>query len=134
MDAGGAETTDERRTTRVSVRKHRVEKEMWNDLATATKERILKLKLQPPGWCVYLNPGFTVESPEFSKEFCEAARRCQRTWIRIMNITIGNRNRRQFAIHSDFLTRQLAHTGMLIVDGNIVPPDKWAEHEAEEHV
>jgi hypothetical protein len=125
MDADGEETPGERGTRRVSVRKHRVDDEDWNDLAAVTRERILKLKPQPPGSCIYLNPAFTVEAPEFSAEFSQEARRCQRAWLRTMNRTLGNRNRKHFAIRADFLTRQLAHTGMLIVNGNIVPPHDW---------
>ena len=116
---------------RVSVLKHRVHPEMWNDLADVTNGRILKFKPHPPGWCVYLNPGFTVEGPEFSLEFNEEARRCQRAWLRTMNRTLGNRNRKYFAINADFLTRQLAHSGMLIIGGNVVPPHDWTSMERD---
>lgn len=129
IDANVEKRSDERGTKRVSVLKHRVDDEMWNDLAAVTKERILMLKPQPAGWCIYLNAAFTVEAPEFSVEFSEEARRCQRAWIRMMNRTLGNRNRRHFAIRADFLTRQLAHTGMLIMNGNIVPPHDWTAME-----
>ena len=118
-------------TKRVSVRNHRVHGEMWDDLAAATNDRIVKFRPHPPGWCVYLNPGFTVEGPEFSLEFTQEARRCQRAWLRTMNRTLGNRHRRHFAIKADFLTRQLAHSGMLIVNGNIVPPQDWTSMEKE---
>ncbi len=119
------------RAKRVAVRTHRVHGEMWNDLAAVTNDRILKFRPQPPGWCVYLNPAFTVECPEFSPEFDEEARRCQRAWLRMMNRTLGNKNRRQFAIKADFLTRQLAHSGMLIISGSIVPPHDWTSMERE---
>jgi hypothetical protein len=46
-----------------------------------------------------------------------------------MNRTLGNRNRRLFAIQADFTTRQLAHTGMLIIGGSIIPPHDWTEVE-----
>ena len=92
-------------------------------------DRILKLDPRPPRWCIYLNPAFTVEGPKFSQVFCQEARRCQRTWIRTMNKVLGNRNRRHFAIKADFLTRQLAHTGMLIVNGNIISPHDWTAME-----
>lgn len=116
-------------TKRVSVRKHRVYDEDWNDLAAVTRERVLKLKPQPPGSCIYLNPAFTVQAPEFSRAFSEEARRCQRAWLRTMNRTLGNRNRRHFAIKADFMTRQLAHSGMLIVNGEVVAPHDWTSME-----
>ncbi len=116
---------------RVSVRTHRVHGEMWNDLATVTNDRILRFRPHPPGWCVYLNPAFTVEGPEFSLEFNEEARRCQRAWLRTMNRTLGNRNRKYFAINADFLTRQLAHSGMLIISGSVIPPHDWTSIEKE---
>jgi hypothetical protein len=116
---------------RLSVRTHRVHREMWNDLAAVTNDRILKFRPHPPGWCVYLNPAFTVESPEFSPAFNEEARRCQRAWLRTMNRTLGNKNRKYFAINADFLTRQLAHSGMLIISGNVVPPHDWSSMERE---
>ena len=119
------------RTRRVSVRNHRVHGEMWGDLAAVTNDRILKFRPHPPGWCVYLNPGYTVESPEFSLEFTQEARKCQGAWLRTMGRTLGNRNRRHFAINADFLTRQLAHSGMLIVNGNVVPPHDWKSMEEE---
>ncbi len=118
-------------TKRVSVRTHRVHGDMWNDLAAVTNDRIVKFRPHPPGWCVYLNPAFTVEGPEFSPEFNEEARRCQRAWLRMMNRTLGNKNRRHFAIHADALTRQLAHSGMLIISGNVVPPHDWTSMESE---
>lgn len=119
------------RAKRVTVQTHRVHREMWNNLDAITNDRILKFRPHPPGWCVYLNPAFTVEAPEFSPEFNEEARRCQRTWIRMMNRTLGNKNRRHFAIKVDFLTRQLAHSGMLIISGSIVPPHDWTSMEKE---
>lgn len=115
----------------VSVRTYRVHGEMWDDLAAVTNDRILKFRPHPPGWCVYLNPAFTVESPEFSPAFNEEARRCQRAWLRTMNRTLGNKNRKHFAINADFLTRQLAHSGMLIISGNVVPPHDWTSMESE---
>lgn len=129
MDADLERKPNERGTKRVSVRRHRVYDEDWNDLAAVTRERILKLKPQSPGWCIYLNPAFTVEAPEFSAEFSQEARRCQRAWLRTMNRTLGNRNRRHFAIKADFLTRQLAHSGMLIVNGEVVAPHDWTSME-----
>lgn len=116
---------------RVSVRTHRVHGEMWCNLDVVTNDRILKFRPHPPGWCVYLNPAFTVESPEFSLEFNEEARRCQRAWLRMMNRALGNKNRRHYAINADFLTRQLAHSGMLIISGNVVPPHDWTSMESE---
>jgi len=104
---------------------------MWNDLAAVTNDRILKFRPHPPGWCVYLNPAFTVEGSEFSPEFNEEARRCQRAWLRTMNRTLGNKNRKYFAINADFLTRQLAHSGMLIISGNVIPPHDWNSMERE---
>lgn len=118
-------------TKRVSVRSHRVHGEMWDDLAAVTDERIRKFKPHPPSWCVYLNPEYTVECPEFSPEFTQEARRCQRAWMRTMNRTLGNKNRRDFAINADFLTRQLAHSGMLIISGNVVPPHDWTSMERD---
>jgi hypothetical protein len=133
---GNLDTIPERKssptgTRRVSVRNHRVHSEMWDDLAAVTNHRILKLKPQPPGWCSYLNPSFTVEAPEFSLEFSQEARRCQRAWLRTMNRTLGNKNRKYFAIKADFLTRQLAHSGMLIINGNVVAPHDWTSMEKE---
>ena len=109
-------------TKRFAVRKHRVYDEDWNELAAVTRERILKLKPQPPGWCIYLNPAFTVQASEFSREFSDDARRCQRTWLRtIIKVlgggTLGN---------TDYLERQLAHNGVLIIDGHMVTPHEWA--------
>lgn len=125
MDADRERKPIKSGTKRVSVRKHRVHDEDWSDLAAVTRERILKLKPQPPGSCIYLNAAFTVEAPVFSAEFSQEARRCQRAWLRTMNRTLGNRNRRHFAIRADFLTRQLAHSGMLIVNGEVVAPHDW---------
>lgn len=129
MDADVEETPVERDTERVKVRKHRVYDEDWNDLAAVTWERILKLKPQPPGWSIYMNPEFTVEAPEFSLEFSQEARRCQRAWIRTMNRTLGNRNRKHFAIKADFATRQLAQNGVLIINGNLIAPHDWTAME-----
>ena len=118
-------------TTRVSVTSHHVYGEMWNNLAAITNDRILNFKPQAPGWYVYLNPGYTVQSSEFSLEFTQEARRCQRAWIRAMSRSMGNRNRSHFARKADLLTRQLAHSGMLIVNGNVLQKHDWAAMEKE---
>ncbi len=119
------------RRKRVLVRKHQVHDEMWNDLAEVTRGRILKLRPQPDGWCIYLNPEFTVESSEFSPEFSWEARRCQRDWIRAMNKTLKNKYRRQFARRSDYMTRQLSHNGVLLVNGHLITPHDWKSMEAD---
>jgi len=112
----------------VSVRKHQVHPEMWNDLAEVTRDRILKLKPQPDGWCIYLNPEFTVESSEFSPEFAREARRCQGNWIKRMNKVLT-----KLCLHelADYRTRQLARNGVLLVNGYMIAPHDWKSMEAE---
>ena len=121
------------RSKLVSVRKHQVHDEMWNDLTVVTGDRLLKQGLQPDGLrgCIYLNPGFTVTSSEFSREFTREARRCQRAWIRTINKTLGNRHRRHYAKTSDYMTRQLSHNGVLVINGNMIAPQDWKSMEAD---
>lgn len=118
-------------TKPIRVQKHTVYPEMWDDLAGVTLERILRLKAQLPGGCIYLNPAFTVEAPEFSLEFSEKARNAQGAWLRTMSGVVGNKGRKNSAKDLDFTPRQLIQNGLLLINRNRVAPHDWTAMENE---
>jgi len=106
----------------VHVRRFAVD---WDDLEKSTSDRVLEIAERQSKGSFYLNPRFTVVSPEPIPEFFRRVRKCQAAWCRTMSQVLGSSNRRRAAKRVGPIERQLVFTGILIVDGNHVDPREW---------
>jgi hypothetical protein len=97
----------------------------WDDLEKGTGDRVLEIGGRHSTGCFYLNPRYTVSCPEPSPEFFHRARKCQAAWCRTMGQVLGSSNRRRAASRARAIERQLAFTGILIIDGNHIDPREW---------
>lgn len=84
-----------------------------------------KPRLYPFG-TVYANPCAVVRSHDATDIFLRMARRFQAQWFHQFNDSLysGRLVREQMSLR-DRVTRQLVHTGVLIIDNKHVFPDRW---------
>lgn len=84
-----------------------------------------KPRLYPLG-TVYANPCAVVRSTSATDTFLRLARRYQARWFHQFNDSLfsGKRVREQMKL-VDRVTRQLVHTGVLIIDNRHIFPDRW---------
>ncbi|MBL4883719.1 MAG: hypothetical protein JKY95_04160 [Planctomycetaceae bacterium] len=81
--------------------------------------------------CFYLNPGFIVSATRFSAEFSSKARKCQANWYRRVDQVLLRKHRKRRERELDFWSRQNAYTGILIIEGQPIPPHEWTAMEAK---
>lgn len=94
--------------------------------------------------CLYLNPIVTVRSPTPTGQFFNAARKYQGQWCRQFKQIFPNRSQwnaatfvsadmptpRRSEKYRRFLERALCFTGVLFINGDLVPPHDWKTHIA----
>jgi hypothetical protein len=88
----------------------------------------------------FMNPIATVICTEPTKQFFRAVRKRQSEWCQRSGTTFGRRTTRKAknwvmpegssSKHDRFLQRSLCFTGILFVDGIIVPPHEWSRIES----
>ena len=128
MDADQSEMNLKVRIQRHHPDMHSLAEDVWDRIA-ATVNRA-------PLGCHYFNPAVTVSCPRPSPEFFRIVRREQAKWCRQTNTTFPRRARRRASnwvsggevIRHKFgryLDRALCFTGLLIIDGRLVPHHKW---------
>ena len=126
----------------VQVFQHEVD---WNALAWSTLQRLLDVGPSPGAeediavWfrfvmrevatqpCTeYQNPQFTVTADGPSMAFIRKARRAQRAWLKTLKTVLGKSgclNRELKKVLPEI--RQLAYTGVMIIGGKHVHPQRW---------
>lgn len=107
----------------VTVVTHSVD---WNDPGQETGTRVLEIGGRKLMGCFYLCPRFTVSCAKPTPAFFRKARRCQAAWCRTMSQVLGSSSRRRAAKRASPIERQLAFTGILIVNGNYIDPREWS--------
>ena len=121
----------QRNPGRVQIQEHQVpewDEDSW--IATTTR-RIEKIAEDGVCGCLYLNPLYTVSSPCFSADFSRKARKCQANWYRRVDQVLVRKHRKRRERNLRFWKRQAAYTGILIIEGQPVPPHEWTVMEAK---
>ena len=108
----------------VSVRRHPVDRDR-HDFDVVTGERVEAWTRRLSRGCWFLNPRFTVYSESPSVSFFRRVREVQGSWLRTARQRIHNRGVRRKARKLEALGRQLAFSGILVFDGQIIPPRTW---------
>ena len=119
------------------VRRHDPDIENLLDQVTSRVTDILKNE-QPR--YAFMNPIATVICSEPTKQFFRTVRKRQSEWCQRSRTTFGRRSTRRTknwvmpegssSKHVRFLQRSLCFTGILFVDGIIVPPHEWPRIES----
>lgn len=117
---------------RVSIQRHEYD---FNDLAGEVERRIVATISQAPEGCHYFNPAATVSCSQPTNAFFAKVRQEQARWCRIASKVIKKRERRRvnsWVSHerlsnkfARFLDRSICFTGLLVVDGQIMPHHQW---------
>ena len=108
----------------------------WNTLAEDVAGRIETSLQQATTGCRYFNPAVTVTCLQPSQEFLRIVRKEQARWCRQAGKTISRRNRRSSSRwisggqwisnkYARYLDRALSFTGILFIDGQLIPPHSW---------
>jgi hypothetical protein len=108
----------------VTVRRHQID---WDDdqFDIVTAQRALGWGRRLSRGCWYLNPRYTVQAPAPSAPFFKKVREVQGSWLSTVRQAIHNRGLRRESRQRDHLERQLAFSGVLFFDGDIIPPNTW---------
>jgi hypothetical protein len=130
--------TDVELAPRVTVQRHDYD---FNDLAGGVDQRIIATIGQTPEGCHYFNPAVTVSCPQPTLEFFTKVRQEQARWCRIASQTFKKRERRRVKSwishergsnkHARYLDRAACLTGILFIDGRLVPHHLWPCQEPE---
>ena len=94
-----------------------------------------------PIGCHYFNPAVTLTCLQPSPEFLQIIRKEQARWCRQAGKTISRSNRRSPSRwigggqsirnkYARFLDRAVSFTGVLFIDGKVIPPDSWPKPPA----
>jgi hypothetical protein len=115
----------------VSVQRHAYD---FNDLAGGVGQRLTTI-IQTPAGCRYLNPAVTVSCPQPTRAFFAKVQREQARWSRIASQTFRKQVRRRVKTwvslepasgkYARFLHRSACLTGLLFIDGRLVPHHQW---------
>jgi hypothetical protein len=108
----------------VSVRCHRVD---WDNdqFDVMTAQRALGWDRRLSRGCWFLNPRYTVHASAPSAPFFKKVREVQGSWLRSVRRAIHNRGLRGESRQQDHLGSQLAFSGVLFFDGDLIPPKTW---------
>jgi|GEM_PF-2741358 hypothetical protein len=118
------------------------------DMHTLTEDvvkRIGAFAEQRSTGCVFFNPAVTVFCPNPTGAFFKVIRNEQARWCRQAGSTFPRSIRRRASRwvaggewlnekFARYLDRSLAFTGILFVDGVMVPPNRWPKAEPEKRV
>lgn len=110
----------------VTVRRHPVDWEAA-DFEVATAQRYLDWKQRLSRGIWYLNPRYTVHAAAPTPAFFLKVREVQGSWLRMVRQSIHNRGLRREARRREPMVRGLAFSGILILDGEAIPPSTWSE-------
>lgn len=121
----------------VCVKRH---KRNMENPAKEVCERVVVTLQQHPTGSFYFNPIVTVSHPEPTEEFFQIIRKEQSRWCRQAANTFPRRTRRSPSqwvgggekIDNKFrryLDRALCFTGVLFVDGELIPTGNWSKTE-----
>lgn len=117
----------------VQIDRHRPD---WNSLVEDVAGRIEMVLKQDATGCRYFNPVVTVSCLQSSPEFWRIVSKEQARWCRQAGKTIPRTNRRSPSRwtgggqlisnkYARYLHRALSFTGVLFIDGQLVPPHEW---------
>lgn len=131
------ESDSDEPTPRVTSRRHWYD---FNDLAEGVGQRILTVVRHTPEGCHYFTPAATVSCPSPTPAFFAKVRQEQAHWCRIASQTFRKRARRRVRSwtsnqhfgnkHHRYLDRAICLTGILFIDGRIVPHHRWPKATA----
>lgn len=109
----------------------------WNTLAETVAGRIEAALRQDPTGCRYFNPTVTVSCPSPSPEFFGVVRKEQARWCQQAGHTFRRNVRRRVSTwvsdeplvnkHARYLDRAVCFTGILFINGQVVPHHHWPE-------
>jgi hypothetical protein len=112
----------------IAIEQHPIPERDEDAWEKATGTRVLGICSQKRPGCFYLNPSFTVHAPHFDSNFIKAVRACQASWCRYTAKLLRPCHLRRLMKDAPFMKRQLAYTGILIVEGVHIAPQDWT-HE-----
>jgi len=123
------ETSVQRRPPVVRVKEHQIPECDEGDWIEFIAKKVGEIAIGSRAGCFYLNPLFTVSASWFSAEFSRKARKCQANWYRRVDQALQRKHRKRRERELDFWSRQAAYTGILIIEGQPVPPHEWTAME-----
>ena len=122
----------ERPNPTVQVRRHQPDIENLSEQVAVRLDQILE-KEQPR--CLFVNPIVTITSDKPTEEFFSIVRKRQAEWCKRSRTTFGRRASRKvknwvnvngpLKKQARFFDRALCFTGVLFVDGDLIPPHAW---------
>jgi len=122
---------DEEPDQQVRVQRHVYD---FNDLAGEVGQRLTTI-IHAPAGCHYLNPAVTVSCSQPTPGFFAVVRREQARWCRTASDSIKKRERRRVKTwvclepattkYARYLNRAACLTGLLFIDGEMVPHHRW---------
>ena len=129
---------DEEGNSMVNVRHYKAD---MNSLAEDVGERIATSITQNPTGCRYFNPVVTVSCPSPTPAFFRIVRKEQARWCRQASATFPRHARRLASTwiaggewishkYARYLNRAACFTGILFVNGRIVPAHEWPGNES----
>jgi len=108
-----------------------------NNLAEEVAERITAYFGHDPTGCVYFNPAVTISCSRPSPEFFHRVRKEQARWCRQASRTFKNHVRRRVSSWSSpavvdgdrdrYHDRALCFTGILFINGKMIPNHNWPD-------
>lgn len=126
-----AESSADCSTVRVQL--HQPDYENLAEQVAARIADVLENKLRPR--CLFANPIATVTCKEPTTEFFQVVRKRQAEWCKRASTTFSRRTRRSVknwvvpegssSKYERFLQRSLCFTGLLFIDGCILPSHEW---------
>lgn len=121
---------------RVTVQHRRVD---YENMPDEVAKRIVSILRADTSGCHYVNPAVTVSCRTPSQAFMQTVRKQQAAWCRRfsrMFPELSRRSVKDWASHeyltnrkARYLDRALTFTGILFIDGRIIPPNQWSQYE-----
>lgn len=124
---------------KVFIQRHSFDIQSLADDVCSRVDRSLR---DNPSGCLYFNPAVTVSSSEPAPEFFRVVRKEQARWCRRSSSTFSKKARgssRSWVTdegeingkYARYLDRALCFTGVLFVNGKIVPPHQWTREREQ---
>ena len=133
-DSDFESTNTERPNPTVRVRRHQPDIENLGKQVAARLGQILERE-HPR--CLFVNPIVTITCDKPTEEFFSIVRKRQAEWCKRSRTTFGRRASRKVRNWANangplkkrarFFDRALCFTGVLFVDGDLIPPHAWGE-------
>ena len=129
MDADDGEAE-----AKVTIHRHLTD---MHTLADDVGQRIISTLQQNPAGCVYFNPAVTVSCPSPTPEFFRIIENEQARWCRQASKTFSKQacrrvkdwvsHERISSKYARYLDRALSFTGILFIDGQLIPSHSWPQ-------